>query len=177
MKLKGNGGYQIIDFEKDAPNTLDVNFFEETIARGKPLWVNNLVVNGETYSGVASVKKTLTSIIVAIASINIVIALSDGSTTYENETIVIDIDEIMREGELVIEAYNTIKEKPHKIVVKDGNNIYVPVIDCRASNKVTLTTLYQTKLGSDFVLIGRVYVLDNTGVLGTFDADPITLAN
>ena len=92
MKLKGNGGYQIIDFEGQAPNTLDVVFFDNTIARGKPLWVNNLVVNGETYNGVASAKKTLTHIILIIATIQVVIALSDGATTYEEDTNILKLD-------------------------------------------------------------------------------------
>ncbi|MBO7713132.1 MAG: hypothetical protein J6S85_06150 [Methanobrevibacter sp.] len=86
MKTNGNGGYQIIDFEGQAPNTLDVDLFGNAIARGKPLWVNNLVVDGETYCGVASVKKTLTHLILVLATIQIVIALSDGATTYEQES-------------------------------------------------------------------------------------------
>ena len=83
MKLKGNGGYQIIDFEGTSPATLDVSFFNQAITRGKPLWVNNLVVDGETYQGVASAKKTATAIILAIATITITILLADGSATYE----------------------------------------------------------------------------------------------
>ena len=112
MKLKGNGGYQIIDFEGTAPATLDAVFLKNTIARGKPLWVNNLVVDGETYSGVASAKLTELAIILTLATITITIALADGSVTLEPKTyihtICADVTYDFGGGEETIVRPNTI---------------------------------------------------------------------
>lgn len=139
MKLKGNGGYQIIDFEGQAPNTLDVDFFGNVIARGKPLWVNNLVVDGETYNGVASIKKTLTHIILVIATIQVVIALSDGATTYANvsESDVVVFGNDLTDVGLYFES-NNITDCPITIgIYGDVNNGIVGLVH-QASGNLTL---------------------------------------
>ena len=109
MKTKGNGGYQIIDFEFNAPETLDVEFFKKLIMKGKPLWINNLVVDDELYQGVASAHWTATAIILVLATITISIALEDGAVTYGEsggggETIIFDtlndLDEYLEQNEL-----------------------------------------------------------------------------
>ena len=154
MKTKGNGGYQIIDFEGQAPNTLDVDFFDSAIARGKPLWVNNLVVNGETYQGVASAKKTLTHLVLVLAVITITIALADGSTTYAeiggdcnnvvidcssmtsttlSETQLDEIEEAIENGKSVDILINVYYDSKDEVVTYGDDVVHSPLI-CKYNN-------------------------------------------
>ena len=81
-----NGGYQIIDFNGQAPATMDVTFVESCLNRGKPVWINNLVVNGETYCGVGNIKKTTKNISIIIDDMHLTID-SDGTIFYERLSI------------------------------------------------------------------------------------------
>ena len=159
-----NGGYTIVDFKGQAPETLDATFFDECLKRGKPIWVNNLVVNGETYSGVGSLKKTLTSIIVAIASINIVIALSDGSTTYEASA-------KTYQHKLLFENSN--QDQGSIVIINNKETEYT---EEELQNALLQKTIYGITANGDFNIVNISYLSNNGFVLSLSDGTEVNNA-